>query len=108
MAGVAPVNPAEFMQDVLINEAMRKPAVTKEQQIESFRQMLLEEVFLRDMFANETSIYKPDPEELGDEDLNLGKNMTGIYSGYARKELAAYLIEQGFLRDAITIKDIEK
>ena len=106
MSSIVPVNPAEFMQDIIINEGMRKPAVTKEEQIEAFRQMLIEEIFLRDMFDNDKSIYKPEAEQ-DDDSLNLGKSMTGMYSGYVRKELAAYLVEQGFLQEAISYKEVK-
>ena len=106
MSSIVPVNPAEFMQDIVINEGMRRPAVTREEQIDAFRQMLLEEVFLKDVFDNKASIFKPEKEE--DDELNLGSSMTGIYSGYARKELAAYMGEQGFLKEAISYKEDEK
>jgi hypothetical protein len=103
VTSIVPVNPAEFMQDILINEGMRRPAVTREEQVDAFRQMLIEEIFLRDMFDNNTSIYKPDKEN---DDLNLGSAMTSIYSSYVRKELAAYMVEQGFL-EAISFKEVK-
>jgi hypothetical protein len=102
MSEIVPVNPAEFMQDIILDEGMRKTPATRAEQEAVFRQMLAEQIFLRDMFDNENSIYKPDPELSGGDDLNLGKGLSGMYGGYMRKEVAAYLVEQGFLGGAVT------
>jgi hypothetical protein len=96
--GVAPVNPAEFMSDIVVQEGLhRQPTDNAGRQL-AFRQMLLEEVFLRDMFDNENSIYKPEKD---DEDSLVLSGLSGIYGEYARKELAAYLAEQGFLQEGL-------
>ncbi|GBR75565.1 hypothetical protein NO2_0228 [Candidatus Termititenax persephonae] len=89
-----PVNPAEFMQDIIIQEGLRKEPTDNAGREAVFRQMLLEEVFLRDMFSNENSVYKPEKEE---NELVL-KSLSEMYGGYMKKELAAYLVEQGFLQ----------
>jgi len=106
MSEIVPVNPADFMQDILINEGMRKRPATRAEQELAFREMLAEQIFLRDIFANENSIYKPDPETDGDN-LNLGKGLSGVYGGYMRKEMAAYLVGQGFLDGALATKNVK-
>jgi len=107
MSEIVPVNPADFMQDILINEGMRRRPVTRAEQELAFREMLAEQIFLRDIFANENSIYKPDPEPKNGDSLNLGKGLSGVYGGYMRKEMAAYLVEQGFLDSVLATKNAE-
>jgi len=107
MSEIVPVNPADFMQDILINEGMRKRPATRAEQEQAFREMLAEQIFLRDVFANENSIYKPDPELNDGDNLNLGKGLSGVYGGYMRKEMAAYLVEQGFLNGALVTKNVK-
>lgn len=107
MSQIAPVNPAEFMQDILIDEGLRRRPTNKAEQELAFREMLAEQVFLRDIFANENSIYKPDPELDEESNLNLGKGLSGMYGGYMRKEIAAHLVEQGFLDTAMTTKNVK-
>jgi hypothetical protein len=99
MSGIVPVNPAEFMQEIIIEEGLRRPAATKPEQEAAFKQMLVEEIFLKGMFDSENSIYKPETETEEDDALNLGQSLSGMYGGYVRKELAAYLVEQGFLKE---------
>jgi hypothetical protein len=95
---VAPVNPAEFMSDIVVQVGLRRRPTDNAGRQLAFRQMLLEEVFLRDMFGNEDSIYKPEKD---DGDSLVFSGLSGIYGGYARKELAAYLAEQGFLQEGL-------
>ena len=95
MSSIVPVNPAEFMQDIIINEGMRKEPTDNVGREMVFRQMLLEEVFLRDMFDNPHSIYKPEKEE---NELAL-KSLSEMYGTYVKKEVAAYMVEQGFLQE---------
>ncbi|MDR1114511.1 MAG: hypothetical protein LBL50_05415 [Candidatus Margulisbacteria bacterium] len=97
---ITPVNPAEFMSDIVVKEGMRQQPTDNAGRQNAFRQMLLEEVFLRDMFNNENSIYKPEKD---DEDSLVFSGLSSIYGDYTRKELAAYLVEQGFLQE-----DLEK
>jgi hypothetical protein len=96
--GVVPVNPAEFMSDIVVQEGMRRQPTDNAGRQMAFRQMLLEEVFLRDMFGNESSIYKPEKD---DEDSLVLSGLSSIYGDYTRKELAAYLAEQGFLQEGL-------
>jgi hypothetical protein len=97
----APINPVNFMQDVVIDEGTRKTPKTKVEQQDAFKQMLVEEVFLKEVYANgEDSIYKPEPEP--DEDLSsMSKGMNSIYSGYMKKQMAEYIVQQGFLKDEL-------
>ena len=97
MSSIVPVNPAEFMQDIIIKEGMRTEPTDNAGREIAFRQMLLEEIFLRDMFSNENSIYKPEKE---DSDFAL-KSLSEMYGTYVKKEIAAYLVEQGFLQEGI-------
>ena len=98
MGSIVPVNPAEFMNDIIVKEGLRREPTDNAGREIVFRQMLLEEVFLRDMFGNENSIYKPEKEA---NELAL-KSLSEMYGGYMRKELAAYLVEQGFLQEGAT------
>jgi hypothetical protein len=95
---VVPVNPAEFMSDIVVQEGLRRQPTDNAGRQMVFRQMLLEEVFLRDMFDNENSIYKPEKD---DEDSLVLGGLSSIYGDYTRKELAAYLVEQGFLQEGL-------
>jgi hypothetical protein len=95
---VAPVNPAEFMSDIVVKEGLRQQPTDNAGRQIAFRQMLLEDLFLRDMFNNENSIYKPEKD---DEDSLVFSGLSSIYGDYARKELAAYLVEQGFLQEGL-------
>jgi hypothetical protein len=96
-----PVNPAEFMSDIVVKEGLRRQPTDNAGRQSAFRQMLLEEVFLRDMFNNENSIYKPEKD---DEDSLVFSGLSSIYGDYTRKELAVYLVEQGFLQDGLEKK----
>lgn len=91
----AQINPVDMMQDVVIEEGTRQTADTPEEKQKAFRKMMLEKVFLKDMFSNEQSIYKPDSED--GEVLNMSKGMSSIYSSYMRKQMAEHLAAQGFL-----------
>ena len=86
------------MSDIVVQEGMRRQPTDNAARQIAFRQMLLEDIFLRDMFDNEISIYKP---EIEDEDSLVLSGLASIYGDYTRKELAAYLVEQGFLREGL-------
>jgi hypothetical protein len=91
------VNPVDFVQDIVIDQGMRKKIITEEDKLRAFRQMMVEKVFLKDMFNSEQSIYKPEPEE--GEGLVMSKGLSTIYSTYMRKQMAAHLAEQGILSE---------
>lgn len=92
---VSPVNPADFMQDIVIDEGTRRVPKTDIDKENAFKQMLAEEIFLKDVFSNKNSIYKPDPEE--DENSVAAKGLTTMYGDYTKKQMAEYLVKQGFL-----------
>lgn len=89
---VAPVNPVGFMGDVIINEGMQKTIKTDADRQKAFSEFLVEEIFIRDMFSQESSIFKPEKE---DEDSLFSAGVNGIYSEYTKKQLAEYIASEG-------------
>jgi hypothetical protein len=103
LAWAEQVNPVDFMQDVVIEEGTRQPAKTEADKQKAFRKMMIERVFLKDMYSSETSIYKPEPEDDagGAPSLSLSKGMGAIYGTYMRKQLATHMAEDGFLEKEV-------
>lgn len=93
---VVPLNPVNFMQDVVVDQGTWQAPKTKPEQQAAFRQMLVEEVFLKSAFDTEDSVFKPEP----DEDALFNKENTAIYNAYMKKQMAAQIVKTGFLDEA--------
>jgi hypothetical protein len=91
----APVNPVAFMQDVVVDQGTWKTPKTKPEQRIAFRQMLAEQVFLKNTFDTEDSVFKPDQ----DEDALFSPQNTRIYNEYMKKQMAAKIVQSGFLNE---------
>ncbi len=92
---VMPINPVDNMGDVIIDEGMQRPMKTDADKEKAFNQYLVEEIFMKDMFSAENSIYKPDPEE---ETLFSPKN-NSLYGEFAKKEIARYIVDNNNLME---------
>jgi len=90
---VAPLNPVNFMQDVVVEQGTWKTPKTRPEQQAAFRQMLVEQVFLKNAFDTEDSVFKPEPEE----DALFNRENTAIYNTYMKKQLAEQIVKDGFL-----------
>ena len=93
MTTVAPLNPVNFMQDVVVNQSTTKTPKTRPEQQAAFRQMLVEQVFLKNALDTQDSVFKPEQ----DEDALFNHENTAIYSGYMKKKLAEQIVKDGFL-----------
>lgn len=85
------------MGDIIIKEGMQKNIKTDEDRQKAFAEFLVEEVFIRDMFSQESSIFKPDKKE--DEDSLFSAGVNGIYSEYTKKQLAEHIVAEGLLAE---------
>ena len=96
--GTGYINPVDFMQDVIINQGTQVDPTNDAERDRVFRQMLTEEIFLRDYLAsNNDSIFRPEPEEGLPSMTN---SMSAIYGHYMRKQLAENIVDSGFLEGA--------
>ena len=95
---VAPVNPVGFMGDIIMSEGMQKTVKTDADRQRAFSEFLVEEIFIRDMFSQESSIFKPEPD---DEDSLFSAGVNGIYSEYTKKQLAEFLASEGLFDEVL-------
>jgi len=98
MTGIAPINPAEYMSDIVIKEGSYSVPETEEQKIAQFNQLLVEELFLKGIFNTEHSIYKPDNE---DSEALFSPKTHLAYQTYAKSLMAENLVEQGMLNNIV-------
>lgn len=81
------------MQDVVVEQGTWKAPQTKPEQQAAFKQMLVEQVFLKNAFDTEDSVFKPEP----DEDALFNRENTAIYNAYMKKQMAQQIVKNGFL-----------
>lgn len=81
------------MQDVVVEQGTWQTPKTKLEQQDAFKQMLVEQIFLKDAFDTEDSVFKPEPEE----DSLFSKENTAIYNAYMKKQMAEQIVKNGFL-----------
>jgi len=87
---VTPVNPVSSMGDLIIDEGMQRSVRSDAEKQRAFDEFLVEQVFLKDMFSQENSIYKPDPE---DEDNLVAPLGNSLYGELAKKQIARYMAD---------------
>lgn len=96
MVQIVPVNPAEFIGDIVVKEGLWTTPKSVEAKEELFRQVFAQTLLGKGIFSTEYSIFKPEPE-----DNLMGNNNYLVHNTYFSHVLSQELVNEYGLFDSV-------